>query len=142
METTNKAKTAVTMGERIRKAREAVRIRGKPMSQGELGRRIGVQRASVSQWESGTTKSIKGEHLIKLARELNQPQEYLLHGKEGRRMEVSDKANELAHAWDDMPEGEWKERVFYFVTTFLVFQKHLAGEQKLRSQVKKPKNHH
>lgn len=132
-----------TVGDRIRQAREAIKISGKPMSQGELARRLRVSRAAVSQWESGNTLSLKHENLMNLAKEVKSSSNYLLHGiesKEGRKvaLDVSDKAHELAHAWDDMPEGEWKERIYYFVTTFLVFQKQQEAEKRIQ-QAKRSK---
>lgn len=131
-----------TIGDRIKRARESILIDGAPMSQGELARRVGVERSAVSQWENGTTKSIKGEYLFKLVKELRVSVDYLLHGKEGGGMEFTDKAYELAHAWDDMPDGEWKERVYYFVTTFLVFQKQLEGERKITQKHRRPRRPH
>lgn len=124
--TVRKKAVPSTFGERVKGARENLKI-----SQGELGRRLGVSRAAVSQWEDGTTKEVKGKHLDGLVRVLKRPKEYLLHGKEGGKVDLSDDAYELAHAWDQMPEGEWKQRVFYFVTTFGVLGRQYQGEQQL-----------
>lgn len=127
-----KNKAPSTIGGRIKNAREAIKINGKPMSIRELARRLGVSHAAVSQWESGDTQNLKIDNLIKLRKELRRTQDYFLYGKEGGQVDMSDKAVELAHAWDDMPDGEWKQRVYYFVTTFLVFQKQLLAEENLR----------
>lgn len=44
----------VTMGDRIKRLREE-----KDMSQEELGKLAGVQRAAVQKWENGQTKNLK-----------------------------------------------------------------------------------
>lgn len=61
---------------RIRKARSAA-----AQSQAELGRRIGVKRSAVTQWESptGTTPSV--EHLIQIALETAVRFEWLATGR-------------------------------------------------------------
>ncbi len=61
---------------RIRKARSAAAL-----SQAEVGRRIGVKRSAVTQWEhpSGTTPSV--EHLIQIALETNVTFEWLATGR-------------------------------------------------------------
>jgi transcriptional regulator with XRE-family HTH domain len=67
-----------TTGDRIRVLREA---RG--WTQEELGERLDVSRASVSQWERGETKNIKNLTFLKLVGELNTTAEYLLFGRDG-----------------------------------------------------------
>lgn len=135
-----KKKVPTTVAGRITELRESALVDGKPMSQGALARRIGISRAAVSQWENGDVKGLKGENLLKLAKALHTSQEFILHGKEGGRVEMSDEATELAHAWDKMPDGEWKKRVYYFVTTFEVFEKMHQGERQLNgAKGKKPK---
>lgn len=73
-----------TIGDRIRMLREA---RG--WTQEELGQRLGVTRASVSQWERGPTKNIKNLTFLKLVRELNTTAEYLLFGRDGDDRDTS-----------------------------------------------------
>lgn len=52
----------VTIGQRIRKARNAI-----GMSQGKLATIVGVKKSAVSQWEGGQTKDPKPENLLKVA---------------------------------------------------------------------------
>lgn len=124
-------KIPATVGGRIKELREAFLVDGKAMSQGELARRIGISRAAVSQWESGDVKGLKGENLMKLAKALKTSEGYIQDGKEGGRVgvSVSDEATELAHAWDKMPDGELKERIYLFVTTFEMLGKRFVTDQ-------------
>ena len=52
----------MTIAKRITKARQDAE-----MSKSELARVVGVTPSSVTQWESGETKSIEGENLAKIA---------------------------------------------------------------------------
>lgn len=61
--------------ERIRQARREQKI-----TQEALGKRIGVSKATISQWESGTTEP-NGKNLVNLAKELGVTVEWLLDGK-------------------------------------------------------------
>lgn len=63
------------MGGRIKELR--VRF---DLSQSELGRRVGVDRSAVAQWELGYTANIKNETLIKLCRLFDVTYEYLVLG--------------------------------------------------------------
>ena len=49
------------MGSRILKARKSVRL-----SQEKLGKRIGVSKGAISQWENGDVKNLKMENLFAL----------------------------------------------------------------------------
>lgn len=49
-----------TMGDRIRTLRNS-----KTLSQEELGKIVGVSGASISQWESGTTRNIRPENFLR-----------------------------------------------------------------------------
>jgi transcriptional regulator with XRE-family HTH domain len=69
-----------TMGERIKTLREE-----KGWSQSELARRVGVERAAVSQWESGQTKELKGKNLDAVCRELECRSAWLISGKGPRQ---------------------------------------------------------
>lgn len=60
------------ISERIRQARKETKL-----SQEMLGKRVGVTKSTVSQWESGTTEP-KGENLLKLADALNVSASWLL----------------------------------------------------------------
>jgi len=57
----------IKLGELIRKAR-----READLSQADLGKRVGVSRAAISQWESGETKSLRGKNLVRVAQEGDQ----------------------------------------------------------------------
>ncbi|MBO2684963.1 S24 family peptidase [Shewanella algae] len=65
-----------TLGERLKAYRKSSKL-----TQAELGKRVGVSGATISQWESGDT-SPKGENLHKLARALSTSADLLLFGKE------------------------------------------------------------
>ena len=123
-----------TVGGRIALARQNYKINGKSMSKRELGRRLGVSHVAISLWESGDTHSLKTENLLKLCRHLHVTQEWVLHGKEVSKVQLSDEAMELAHAYDKMPDGEMKERAYYFITTYLVFNKASQGEKSLSAR--------
>lgn len=62
--------------ERIRQARNYNK-----MTQESLGKRIGVSKATISQWESGTTEP-NGKNLVSLAKALGVTIEWLLDGDE------------------------------------------------------------
>ena len=63
----------MTPGERIKKLRRSL-----GMTQEDLGKVIGVQKAAVQKYEKGTVKNIKRENLIKLAKALGTTPEYIL----------------------------------------------------------------
>jgi transcriptional regulator with XRE-family HTH domain len=65
-----------TFGQRIKTLRLA-----KGWTQKKLADRIGIQRASLTQWETGDTESVRDENLLAAARELETTPEYLLTGK-------------------------------------------------------------
>ncbi|MGH9894062.1 MAG: helix-turn-helix domain-containing protein [bacterium] len=73
------------LGDRIRESREKA-----PMTQQRLAKLVGVSRASVSQWESGATKSLKPENLLRVAEVLcppgSTPQDYLWWLVRGTRL--------------------------------------------------------
>lgn len=64
------------MSTRVRRARTSVTL-----SQAELGRRVGVARSAVTQWEQpqGTTPSVG--HLVKIAKETGVCFEWLATGR-------------------------------------------------------------
>lgn len=65
-----------TLGKRIRLSREAAKL-----SQSDLATAIGISSQSVNQWESGS-KAPSRKNLIKAARILNAPLDWLLYGGE------------------------------------------------------------
>ena len=62
--------------DRIRSARHA-----KGLTQQELADKIGVKRASVTQWETGATKSIESTNLLAAAKALDVSPEWLSTGR-------------------------------------------------------------
>lgn len=71
------------MKDRIREIRAELGV-----SQAELGRRIGVTRSAISQLESGTTKSMNGEHLAMLSRVSGYSPTWIATGRGPKRMAV------------------------------------------------------
>jgi transcriptional regulator with XRE-family HTH domain len=65
-----------TLGDRIREERE-----NKGWSQTELGKRVGVGKSSVSQWENGTTKKMDGLNMVLAAKALGLSADWLATGK-------------------------------------------------------------
>ena len=63
----------MTPGERIKKLRKE-----QGLTQEELGKALGVQKAAVQKYEKGTVQNIKRENIIKLAKVLQTTPEYIL----------------------------------------------------------------
>jgi transcriptional regulator with XRE-family HTH domain len=61
--------------ERITQSRTA-----KSLKKIDLAKLLGVSPATITQWESGATKEIKGENLTNLCRELGVSPEWILYG--------------------------------------------------------------
>lgn len=74
------------INDRIREARSNVK-----MTQDALAKRIGVTKATISQWESGSTTP-NGKNLINLTETLGVSPEWLLTGKSSEAKEVSSNA--------------------------------------------------
>lgn len=66
-----------TIGSRIKEKRLAAK-----MTQAALARLVGVERAAVSQWETGQSKTLKGENLLKVAEALGVSPRWLSSGKD------------------------------------------------------------
>ncbi len=66
----------MSSGQRIKEAREDLRI-----SQPELAKRARVTKSAVSQWENGSTKELKADHLLAVAKALNVSPEWLATGR-------------------------------------------------------------
>lgn len=66
------------MGERIREMRLQ-----HEWSQTALGTRVGVTKATVSQWESGQIKDIRLKTVLKLVQVLGTTLQYLVNGPPG-----------------------------------------------------------
>ncbi|MDA5547389.1 helix-turn-helix transcriptional regulator [Yersinia massiliensis] len=83
--------------ERIRQARKQLKL-----TQESLGKKIGVSKATLSQWESGTTEP-NGKNLVNLAKELGVSVEWLLDGAEqSKKTPLESNANILGafDPWD------------------------------------------
>lgn len=63
----------MTTGERIKLLRKSHNL-----TQEELGKKIGVQKAAIQKYEKGTVKNIKRDSIIKLAEILDTTPEYIL----------------------------------------------------------------
>jgi transcriptional regulator with XRE-family HTH domain len=61
----------------------------KRMTQKELAKAVGVSRSAINEWESGRTKSLRGENLYRLAAVLDMNAEGIL-GALGLRLPVED----------------------------------------------------
>lgn len=125
METQTKVAATTTVGGRIQEARRA-----KGLSIRELARRVGVSHVALGNWEKDMVTDLKGRYLEKLSKEVGKSARYILTGKERSKVELSDEAIEIAHAWEEIPE-EWKERVHFFVVQFGQMVKVQAWESKL-----------
>lgn len=66
----------INVGERIRELRVAA-----GWSQAELAKKISVTRPTVTQWENGSTKNVRDENLVALARVFGISVDELLTGE-------------------------------------------------------------
>lgn len=66
----------LVIGDRVKKLREAKR-----MSQGKLAQLTGIAQASLSLIESGKTRKLKGDTLMRLAKALEADPEYIRTGR-------------------------------------------------------------
>ena len=79
------------IGERVLLLRESAGL-----SQAELARRIGIKQPSLHGIETGGTKSLRGNTLIRLSEELRTTAEFLLHGTtSGQGLELASMEAEL-----------------------------------------------
>lgn len=70
-----------SLGDRIRQARERIRMpNGRRMTQGELAAAVEVERNTVSRWENGDVQPNKPAQLLRLARVLRVPTDWLIGG--------------------------------------------------------------
>lgn len=93
-----KSTNPAVMGDRIREAREALKL-----TQEDLGSVAGISGTAVSLWESGDTKSIKPEHLFKIARKLRKSAEWLVTG-EGTQLPREELYDALSQLPADTPQ--------------------------------------
>ena len=60
------------------------------MTQGELGKIIGVQKAAVQKWENGTVKNLKRATVLKLAEYFGVPPASFIDEQESDNLQISD----------------------------------------------------
>ena len=87
------------ISDRIKAARLAKRL-----SQKALGGLVGVSGASVSQWESGSTKDLKIATFFKVADALGMSPRELLTGKPGREDLMAPDVRHLVESYLDTDE--------------------------------------
>ena len=104
------------IGLRLRKAR-----RDRKLTQVKLAELSGVKQASISDLETGESKSFRGVTLVAIAKALNVRPEWLSHGRgsmERKDVPLSDDAVAVAQAWQRLaPELQSKtaEMIFAMV---------------------------
>ena len=70
-----------SFGDRVREARERIRTAsGRRMTQGELAEAVNVKRNTVSRWENGEVQPKEPAQLLRLARVLRVPTDWLIGG--------------------------------------------------------------
>lgn len=99
-----------TLADRIKEIRKALEL-----TQEELGGYAGVGKASVSQWEDGSTKSLKSETALKLQEKTGYSADWIVYGRGPKRAGAGNtsgapdlKAVPLI-SW--VQAGDWKEAV-------------------------------
>lgn len=81
--------------ERIRHLRKSQRL-----SIHELGRRVGVSHAAISQWENNPDIEIKSERFFKLAQALGVTPAYLMNGSDGEVRESATSYNASSNVYN------------------------------------------
>lgn len=99
---------ATTLRDRLKTALSGSRLR----NQSDLAARVGVSRASVSDWFTGATQTIEGPHLTKAAEALGVDAHWLATGQQPQRVQETPAAYGMATilAWEhehDLPAGEY-----------------------------------
>ena len=88
-----------SLGEHIRELRVAA-----GMSQTQLAASVGVTASAVSQWESGLSKTLKGETLIRVANALAVEPQNLL-AQTSQRSTISHDEQQLLALYRALPAG-------------------------------------
>lgn len=101
-----------TLQDRINEAMDAAIRAGRLRNQSDLARRVGIERASVSDWFTGKTRQLEGPNLTKAAEALGVDPHWLATGEGTHRLEESRAAYGLAPilAWEhqgDLPPGDY-----------------------------------
>lgn len=98
---------ATDFGSRVRAAREALGL-----TQGDLAKRMGATYATVSQWETGVTKQVKADLLLRAAKALRTTPDWLLYGIESSvsedpgQYEVRRSLQAISAVWDQLTERQ------------------------------------
>lgn len=90
-----------TIGERIRARRKELK-----MTQLEVAAVVGVNRASVSQWETDAT-GIDGQNLLGLAKALRIPPEWIIEGKSPAMVRASGAQYDLSDSLKSLHEQQY-----------------------------------
>lgn len=102
-----------TLGDRLASALEAAIKLGKIRNQSDLADRVGISRASVSDWFTGKTQNIEGPNLTKAAAALGVDAHWLATGEQThQRTEEPRTAYGISpiFTWDhetDLPPGDY-----------------------------------
>lgn len=91
-------------GERVRARREELGL-----SQDQVARHAGVNRAAVSQWETGATKQLGADRLLSAAKALDCSPEWLLYGLETARLQVPPSLVAIYADWQTLTESQRAE---------------------------------
>ena len=75
----------VSLGDRVKSARQGLRVRGRKVTQGDLAKAVGVDRNTVSRWENGAMVPSDPTVLASLAAALEVSVEWLISGDPGDR---------------------------------------------------------
>jgi transcriptional regulator with XRE-family HTH domain len=73
----------VSLGDRVKSARQGLRVRGRKVTQGDLAKAVGVDRNTVSRWENGAMVPSDPTVLASLAAALEVSVEWLISGDPG-----------------------------------------------------------
>jgi transcriptional regulator with XRE-family HTH domain len=71
----------VSLGDRVKSAREGLRVGGQKVTQGDLAKAVGVNRNTVSRWENGAMVPSDPAVLASLAGALEVSVEWLISGE-------------------------------------------------------------
>lgn len=101
-----------TIGGRIQYARIAAGL-----TQEQLASKVGVSKGAVSQWESGTIKTLSAESLLKLADAVEASERWIMLGKDdqghdipmGKPTHLDPDASDLIETYIQLPEHAREE---------------------------------
>lgn len=79
------------------------------LSQAQVAAKVGIDRASVSQWETGSTKKVDADHLFLAAEALDCSPEWLLYGRETARLQIPPSLVEIYPDWQTLAPSQRAE---------------------------------